>query len=100
MAFAYITEYRRQPLDGVERLIPAGLEPSLTVQKLAIGAGSVQSAAFQANTTFVCINVDAPCSVAFGANPTATAAMTRIPLDGTQFFGVIPGDKVAVITNT
>jgi hypothetical protein len=100
MAFAYITEYRKQPLDGVSRLLPAGMEPSEAVQKIAIGVGSVQSAAFGVNTTFVAINVDVACSIAFGTNPTATAAGTRIPLDGTQFFGVLPGHKVAVITNT
>jgi len=100
MAFAYITEYRRQANDGISRVIPTGMEPSLAVQKIAIGAGSVQSAAFNANTSFVSVNVDAACSIGFGANPTATAAMTRIPLDGTQFFGVNPGDKCAVITNT
>ena len=100
MAFAYITEYRRQPLDGVSRLLPAGLEPSEAVQKIAIGVGSIQSAAFSPLTTFVAINVDVACSVVFGSNPTATAAGTRIPLDGTQFFGVVPGHKVAVITNT
>lgn len=100
MAFAYITEYLRQPLDGISRVLPAGQEPSVVVQKIAIGAGSVQSAAFNEKTTFVAINVDAPCSVAFGANPTATAASMRIPQDGTMYYGVFPGDKVAVITNT
>lgn len=100
MPFAYITEYRRQAKDGLSLVIPSGLEPSLAVQKLAIGAGSVQSATFQPDTTFVCVNVDAACSIQFGVNPTATAAMTRMPLDGTQFFGVVPGHKIAVITNT
>ena len=100
MAFAYITEYLRQPKDGLDRVLPAGQEPALAVQKIAIGAGSVQSAAFNARTSFIAINVDATCSVAFGANPTATVAFMRIPADGTMFFGVVPGDKVAVITNT
>jgi hypothetical protein len=100
MAFAYITEYIILARDGVGTAIPAGMEPAVTVQKLAIGAGSVQSAAFNPLTKFVCINVDAPCSIKFGANPTASAADARMPLDGTQYFGVIPGDKVAVITNT
>lgn len=100
MAFAYITEYFQQPRDGMSLGIPAGREPSITVQKIAIGAGSIQSAAFDARTTFIAINVDATCSVAFGANPTATTANTRIPQDGTQFFGVSAGLKVAVIANT
>lgn len=100
MAFAYITEYRQQALDNMNFILPAGREPSLAVQRVAIGVGSVQSAPFNANTTFVAINVDVACSIAFGANPTATALLTRLPADGTQYFGVNPGDRVAVITNT
>lgn len=100
MAFAYITEYLRQPLDGISRVLPAGQEPAVVVQKIAIGAGSIQSAAFNEKTTFVAINVDATCSIAFGDNPTATVAGSRIPADGTMYFGVFPGHKVAVISNT
>ena len=100
MPFAYISEYVRMPNDMIGRAIPAGQEPSITVQKIAIGAGSVQSAAFSARTTLIAVNVDAPCSIAFGPNPTATAGSMRIPQDGTMFFGVTPGDRLAVITNT
>jgi hypothetical protein len=100
MAFIYVTEYLRQAKDGITLVMPAGNEPALAVQKIAIGAGSIQSAPFDRRTSFVAINTDATCSVAFGENPTATVASTRIPADGTQFFGVKPGDKVAVIANT
>lgn len=100
MAFAYITEYLRQPKDGVGLAIPAGQEPPLAVQKIAIGAGSVQSNPFDARTTFVAVNVDATCSYKVGSNPTATANDMRIPQDATVFMGVNPGDRIAVITNT
>lgn len=100
MAFAYITEYQRQPLDGISRVLPAGQEPCLAVQKIAIGVGSIQSAAFNPKTTFIAVNVDAACSYKVGANPTATAADMRISLDATIYMGVFPGDKIAIITNT
>lgn len=100
MAFAYITEYLRQPKDGVGLVLPAGNEPAIAVQKIAIGAGSVQSAAFNARTTFIAVNVDATCSYVVGSNPTATVAGMRIPQDATIYMGVNPGDKIAVITNT
>lgn len=99
MAFAYIQEYLRQPRDGVSGIIPAGQEPALRTQKVAITAGSVQSLAFDARTTFVAINVDATCSFAFGLDPTVTTADMRLPQDATQYFGVRPGDKVAFIAN-
>lgn len=100
MAFAYITEYLRQPKDGVGLVVPAGQEPPLAVQKIAIGAGSVQSNPFDARTAFIAVNVDAPCSYKVGTNPTATANDMRISQDATVFMGVIPGDRIAVITNT
>lgn len=100
MPFAYISEYVRMPNDMIGRAIPAGQEPAITVQKIAIGGGSVQSAPFSPKTTLVAINVDATCSFAFGENPTATTSSMRLPQDGTQFFGVTPGDRVAVISNS
>lgn len=100
MAFVYIREYLRQPKDGVGGALPAGMEPGIVTQKVAITIGSVQSAPFDPKTTFVCVQTDAAMSYAFGVNPVATAADMRMPLDGTQFFGVRPGDRIAIITNT
>lgn len=100
MASLYITEYGRMQLDGVERLAPVPLTPALVTQKLTIGATSVQSAAFNAQTTLVRLHTDAICSVSFGANPTATAANSRLSAESTEYFGVVAGQIVAVITNT
>lgn len=100
MAFAYVKEYLRQPRDGVSSTIAAGQEPALRTQKIAIGAGSLQSLAFLPKTTFVCINVDATCSYEFGSSPVATVDSMRLPQDGTQYFGVVPGDRVAFIANS
>ena len=100
MATIYITEYLRMPLDGVERVTQCGLEPALAMQTVAISVGSVQSVAFQPGTTFVRINADAACSVAFGTNPVATATASRLSPNSTELFGVVGGLKVAVITNT
>lgn len=97
MAYLYVTEYRRQAKDGISVPMPAGMEPALANQRLAIGAISVASAAFNANTSFVAVNADVACCVTFAAAPTATTSLTRIPADGTQYFGVNPGDKLAVI---
>ncbi len=100
MAFAFISEYLRQSRDGVSMTIPAGQEPALRVQRVPISGTSVQAEAFNSKTTFVAINVDVTCSLAFGADPTATASSMRMPQDATMFFGVKPGDKVAFISNS
>lgn len=101
MAKVYITEYSVLPRDEKGISIPIPQEPCLVEQTpVAIGGSSVQSAAFDAATRFVCIRTDAICSIKFGSNPTATANTQRLRADATEFFGVAPGHKVAVITNT
>lgn len=100
MAVVYISEYAEAPNIKTGQMLPVGQEPSLAEQTVAIGVGSVQSAAFNAKTKFVRLHTDAICSVKFGSNPTATATTPRMAANSTEFFGVNPGDKVAIITNT
>lgn len=99
MAVLYISEYQVMPIDG-RGIVPAGAEPAVATQTVAIGGSSTQSSAFNALTRFVRIHTDAICSIAFGANPTATTSTARMAANQTEFFGVVPGQKVAVITNT
>jgi hypothetical protein len=103
MATLYITEYARQGRDlsgYVQQGTPEA--PPTAEQTVAIGVGSVQSAVLNASTTLVVLTADAVCSVAFGANPTATAAKRRIPANVPVSIAVAPnsGLKIAVITNT
>jgi orotate phosphoribosyltransferase len=46
------------------------------------------------------VHTDAICSIAYGANPTATINSFRMNANTTEYFGVNPGDKIAVISNT
>jgi hypothetical protein len=103
MAVLYITEYA----DVARPQAPAGIpswpqEPPLAEQTVAIGAGSVASAAFNAATRFVRLQSDVVCSVEFGTAPTATATTGRLPANVIDVRGVPMGAgfKVAVITNT
>jgi hypothetical protein len=75
-------------------------EPSVTTQTIAIGGTSAQSAVFNDNTNYVRLHAAAVCSVAFGDNPTATATTARLNAGQTEYFGVVPGQRVAVITNS
>ena len=98
MAVVFISEYDVMPvLDG--RSIPTGAEPAIVQQTVAIGAGSLQSAAFNSQTKFVRVHTDAICSYNFGLNPTATAVTPRLAANSTEFFGVKAGHRVAIITN-
>ncbi len=100
MALLYITEYATLAvISGTE--VPVGQEPGIYQTPVAIGAGSLQSAAFNAETRFVRLHTDAICSVAFGANPTAVAqTQNRMVVGQTEFFGVNPSQKLAVIAST
>lgn len=100
MAVVYISEYAEAPNIKTGQMLAAGSEPSLAEQTVAIGAGSVQSNAFNAKTRFIRLHTDAVCSYKFGSNPTATATTPRMAANSTEYFGVVPGDKVAIIQNT
>ena len=97
MATLYIAEYAATAGD-----IPIALAAPIAEQTVAIGGSSTQSAAFDPATVFVRVHSDAICSIAFGANPTATAAKQRLSADQTEYFGIKPSSatKIAVITNT
>lgn len=102
MATVYVTEFA-----GVARTQFGGsftqvaLCAELANQTVAIGGSSAQSAAFNPSTTLIRVHTDAICSVKVGgASPTATAANARMAANQTEYFGVTPGDKLAVITNT
>lgn len=95
MAILDITEYLQVARDGAGGAVQTGMEPAVTTQQVAVGAGSVQSAALQG--VFVRVHTDVACRLAFGANPTAASTSQRMAANATEFFGVRPGDKIAVI---
>lgn len=95
-----ITEYQELSTAGRGQQIPAGQEPAILNQQVAIGGTSAQSAAFRDNTRFIRVHTDAACRLAIGTNPTASATSMRMGAGGTEYLGVYPGLKVAVITST
>lgn len=102
MATLYITEFSHiapTATPGGETA-PAPVAAGVAEQSMAITAGSTPSAAFNAKTFFVMIHTDAICSLAFGAAPTAVTTAHRMAANETRFYGVTPGQKVAVIANT
>lgn len=100
MALLYIAEYDRmaEAPAGPPQIVQ---EPPIIEQTpVVIGAGSLQSAFFGTRTRIVRIHADSICSIAFGINPTASVQNKRMAASQTEYFGVAPGMKVAVIANT
>lgn len=78
----------------------AAQTPGVANQTVAIGGSSIQSAAFNAQTTLIRVHADVICSVEIGGtSPTATTSSMRFVAGQTEYFVVRPGDKLAVITN-
>jgi hypothetical protein len=101
MPTLYICEYANQGRDTAGYTIQGvAQEPANTEQTVAIGGTSAQSNAFQSGTTLIRVHTDSICSIAIGTNPTAAATNKRMAANTTEYFGVRPGDKIAVITNT
>jgi hypothetical protein len=99
MAILDITEYQDLAVAGRGHLVMAGQEPSFVNQQVSIGASSAQSTALGDVTRFVRIHADASCRIAVGSNPTASSASMRIGAGGTEYLGVLPGLKIAVIAS-
>lgn len=78
--------------------------PPHAEQKLAVGGASIPSAALNVRTRFVRLHSDVVCSVAFSrdpaVDPTATVTSLRLAANQTEYFGTVPGTKVAVIANS
>jgi hypothetical protein len=106
MAFLYVTEFSEMPITDNAVGIGWAMTPPLVDQTpIVIGASSLASAAFNAQTKFVRLAVDSttPCSVAFGAagvTPTATTSNGRLAANSVGYYGVQGGRKVAVIANS
>ena len=99
MANLYITEFRSVAHDATGLPIPVGDTPRLANQKVSFTT-STQSAVFNQQTSLIRLISDADCHIAFGDNPTATASQMFVKANTAEYFGVRPGDKLAVYDGT
>ena len=100
MANLFVTEFDQAHIQAGVATPVANVMQQVEQTPIAIAGASAQSAAFGANTRLVRVHAGAICSIAFGANPTATTNNMRLSADQTEYFAVVPGLKVAVISNT
>ena len=103
MTTLYVTEYATGGFAQVGgAVVQTPHEPPLAEQVISIGSGSVQSNAFNAQTTLVRLHTDSICSVLFGTSPTATASNQRFAANQTEYKTVPKGQsyKIAVIENS
>lgn len=97
MATLYVSEFGDLAIGRAQAMTL----PPLRTQTVAISGTSAATAlAFTENTRMVRVHTDVICSLAVGTAPTATTSDLRLAADQTEYFGVKPGEKIAVITNT
>lgn len=94
-----ITEYTALATTHDGNKVMAGQEPASRNQQVAIGGASAQSEALGELTRFIRVHADTACRVSVGSNPTASSASMRIGAGGTEYLGVLPGLKIAVIAS-
>lgn len=100
MATIYVTEFATMgsALNGVAQV---AARPGLAKQSMAItGSSTTLTNKFSAQTRFIRVHTDAICSIAVGAVPVAVATSDRMSAESTEYYGVVPGDNLAVIANT
>lgn len=98
MTKIYISEFSRMALDAGLATPPAAQMPAQVHQTpITVSGSSQQSAAFAAGTSFVRLHAQVACHVVVGTNPTATTNSMRLAEGQTEYFGVTPGHKLAVI---
>lgn len=75
-------------------------EPAVAVQTpVDFSGGAAQSAAFNANTSFILIQCDTQCSYLVGTNPTATTSNMPLASFLPLYIAVQPGQKISVIAH-
>ena len=105
MATAYLREYA-DIAHTFSKVAQAGAEPAIADQTITTSGTSAASSAFNANTRLIAISTPAAQAVCAlfsatrGATPTALVTSLRLPANNVFFFGVNPGDKVALIDVT
>lgn len=105
MAIVTIWEFQDMPVTwgSGNPPVPVGAFTSKAIRQtvITLSGASQQSAVFGPNTSFIRMHNSGIMTFEFGTNPTAVVGGAgRQPADRTEYFGVTPGDRVAVITDT
>jgi hypothetical protein len=105
MSTCYIREYIGVAAVGrfstASAAVPIAQEPGTDQSVITISGTHAESAAFAATTRLIRVHTDTICSIIISAAGTAaTTGGARMAANQTEYFGVSPGMKLSVITNT
>ncbi len=92
----YVTEYRQLAQTGAQ----AAQAPAMVEQRIDYSGGHTESAAFGASTRIIRVHTDSICSISIAVAPVATTSMARMAAGQTEYYGVVPGQKISAVINT
>lgn len=102
MATLYVNEYLSTSFVGtIPMMVPPGR--AIARQNVSISGSSTASNPFssQPPTGLIMVETDAICSIAIGPPGTvANASYERMAANEVRFYAVVPGDVIAVISNS
>lgn len=102
MAKINVTEFRgiQSWYTNASAQVPVN-PPAVAAYDIAVSGTSAPSSAFDANTNVIRVQADSICAIIIGpGTPVALATSTRMVAGQTEYFGVVPGHKIAAITTT
>lgn len=97
MADLYITEFQASGNSVSGAQLQVGVQPAIAMQKVSFTT-STQSVEFDPRTVFIRLHPTADCHIIVGTDPTATTNHMPMLADSTEYFGVLAGMKLAVIS--
>lgn len=96
----YLTVYEHVARDMVNTPIPIPQAPPLSEDWVEITTESKQCGEFEERATFICVTAEIPCCLAFGVDPIALVGYHPLNPGVDRWYGVRPGQKLAVIEYT
>jgi hypothetical protein len=93
----FISEFSRIILDHGNFAVPIPLTPSVAEQSIEIEMVSKTSEPFKPQTRFILVHTEAACSIAFGLTPEADQRFHKLGPGETRYYGINPGDCLAVV---
>lgn len=102
MRKVYITSYRFLAADDASRTLMApdtSHRSILQEDSVEVTSESLQSKPFPKYAAFIMVKADAPCSLAFGADPVASPEYHFMEAGELRYYGVQPDERLAVISN-
>ena len=92
-----VAEYRTIALIGPTGVPMAQGNSVVVAYNLTVTSVTQTSTTFSPATRMIRVHTDTAVAFRIGTNATATATDSRMSANQTEYFGVVPGDRISII---